>query len=156
MFNRNPYMDDLVRYAESFLGVPYVWGGNTRQSLDCSGYINIVLRSVGLIGLSEDLTAMGLYDKFEKSGMPLSVSAGDFVKGSLLFYGKSINTIEHVAFVKNPYTILECGGGNRNTNSIEIARKINAEVREMGILLRHDIVANVLPPYPWNGTYLRT
>lgn len=35
---------DVVETARRFLGVPYVWGGNTAWGLDCSGLVQLVWR----------------------------------------------------------------------------------------------------------------
>jgi cell wall-associated NlpC family hydrolase len=38
----------LLREAFSYLGVPYVWAGNTRQGLDCSGFLCNVFGAMGV------------------------------------------------------------------------------------------------------------
>nr|CAA9283884.1 hypothetical protein AVDCRST_MAG63-3796 [uncultured Armatimonadetes bacterium] len=38
----------LLREAFSYLGVPYVWAGNTRSGLDCSGFVKNVFASQGV------------------------------------------------------------------------------------------------------------
>lgn len=39
---------DWVSVAESFLGVPYVWGGKTFAGLDCSGLVQTALEAGGI------------------------------------------------------------------------------------------------------------
>jgi hypothetical protein len=39
---------DFVAVAESFFGVPYVWGGRTFAGLDCSGLIQTALAACGI------------------------------------------------------------------------------------------------------------
>lgn len=39
---------EIVRTARSFIGVPYLWGGNTQDGLDCSGFTMAVYRLNGL------------------------------------------------------------------------------------------------------------
>jgi len=54
------------RYAFSFLGIPYSWGGDDpSEGFDCSGLIVEVLKGVGLLPLWIDLTADGLYRRFQ-------------------------------------------------------------------------------------------
>lgn len=38
----------LLREAFSYLGVPYVWAGNTRDGLDCSGFVKNVFATQGV------------------------------------------------------------------------------------------------------------
>ena len=146
----NSNLVDLIRFAESMLFTPYVYGGNSvRLGLDCSGYINIILRSVGLVGMREDLNAQGLYDKFVK--LPYSFqSIGSPASGSLLFYGHSTTSISHVSLVASPYSVLECGGGGSTTTTKELADLIGAGVRKCGIHHRTDKVAALYPQYPWD------
>ncbi|PPB82305.1 NlpC/P60 family protein [Albidovulum inexpectatum] len=42
------WADDPVRVAASFLGTPYLWGGNSRQGIDCSGLVQAALTACGI------------------------------------------------------------------------------------------------------------
>lgn len=39
---------DFVAVAERFMGTPYLWGGKTRQGLDCSGLVQVAMQMAGL------------------------------------------------------------------------------------------------------------
>ncbi|MDA8585069.1 NlpC/P60 family protein [Rhodobacteraceae bacterium] len=39
--------ENLVEVARAFLGVPYVWAGNTGFGLDCSGLVQTAMRAAG-------------------------------------------------------------------------------------------------------------
>ncbi|MHA6265990.1 NlpC/P60 family protein [uncultured Aliiroseovarius sp.] len=39
--------DDIVAIAELFLGTPYLWGGNSRAGIDCSGLVQTALLAGG-------------------------------------------------------------------------------------------------------------
>lgn len=41
------WMADPVEVAESMLGTPYLWGGNSRAGLDCSGLAQLSLHAAG-------------------------------------------------------------------------------------------------------------
>lgn len=137
-------LDQLVAYANSFLGVEYVYGGNSRfTGLDCSGFICEVLRSVGLVGSHDDISAQGLFDRFKNN------PRGRYV-GSLLFFGKSESAITHVAMAISYYTMIEAGGGTAKTDSKEKARLVGACVRHRPIDSRGDLLCCVEMRYPWD------
>ncbi len=75
-----------IRAAESYLGVPYVWGGASRSGVDCSGLIMLAYEAAGIDfphysgAMYEDTERVPLYD----------IEPGD-----LLFYGPGGD--EHVA-----------------------------------------------------------
>ncbi|MEW5762717.1 MAG: NlpC/P60 family protein [Bacillota bacterium] len=41
-------VQELLRYAESLLGAPYRWSGNTPAGFDCSGYVQHVFGKFGI------------------------------------------------------------------------------------------------------------
>lgn len=42
------FAPDPVAVAESLLGTPYLWGGNSRQGVDCSGLVQLALHAAGV------------------------------------------------------------------------------------------------------------
>lgn len=130
-------IDEMVEYAKSFLGTPYIWGGNfggrsERGGLDCSGFVCEVLRGVGLLDKS-DLSAQGLYEHYKDS------ARSQLGKGSVLFFGQHRKQITHVAIALNDKLMIESGGGNHFTTDVSEAKNRNAMVRFRPI--RQDLVA---------------
>lgn len=69
--------DELISYAETFLGVPYVWGGVTPDGFDCSGFVQYVFAH---FGYQLNRTSQEQY----KQGSSISFSQAQ--PGDLLFF----------------------------------------------------------------------
>lgn len=67
--------EDPVPVAESLLGTPYLWGGNSRWGIDCSGLVQAALTACG-IGCPGD-------SDLQRAAFP---AAGDIRRGDLLFW----------------------------------------------------------------------
>lgn len=141
-------MEILIQYAMKFVGLPYFWTGNNPVSgFDCSGLVLEILRSAGLWDKS-DARAQDIYNYFDKNGSYKS----SISEGCLLFFGKSVNQITHVAFAIDKFRYIEAGGGDSKTVSLADAIKQNAFVR-----IRHknkgrtDMVAILKPDYATIG-----
>lgn len=100
---------DLVSTARSFLGKPYVWGGesDSEGGYDCSGFLYAVLKKCGMN--VPRTTAQG----FSRLGKVVtSIKVGD-----LLFFGKSKNNITHVAIAISNTQMIESIGTSKNTKN---------------------------------------
>lgn len=123
--------------AEKYLGVPYVWGGESAKGgMDCSGFCDRVLWDMG--SSIPRLTAQGLYNKFKSA----EISLVDCQPGDLLFFGDSKTKITHVAFYSSPGQMLESGGGGSANTSLS-----NAGVGVRYRSIRYDLVACVCVEY---------
>lgn len=135
-------MQILKDYAMSFVGKPYLWGGNNPAfGADCSGFAQELLASAG-IDPTGDQSAQGLFDYFSKNG-----AWNVYLCGSLAFYGKSVSEITHVAMFVDPYRVIEAGGGDSTTTTLQAAEKKGASVRIRLYDARKDTVAVVRPYY---------
>jgi len=79
-----PTADDYLKTAESFIGVPYLWGGTTALGLDCSGLVQQVYRLNG-VALPRDADQQAMLGRRVEEAR-----AGD-----LMFFGAE--TVTHVA-----------------------------------------------------------
>lgn len=136
-------MKILEQYALSFLGKPYIWGGDDPSGFDCSGLIIELLQSCGLLPHKFDTTSQGLHDRFLENG--ISSSKGF---GSLVFFGKSTTQITHVGFmIDNGFRMIEAGGGGKHIKTTQDAIDHNAFIRIRPIKMRRDLVAIIKPHY---------
>ena len=136
-------MELLRQYAMSFIGLPYIWGGDDAiKGFDCSGLVQEILSSIG-VDPRGDQTAQGLYNYFRDHGVHNSTGLG-----ALCFYGVSHSRIVHVGFALDSLRMIEAGGGGSKTTSVSKAEKDNAYVRIRPIRSRKDFFAIIKPNYP--------
>jgi cell wall-associated NlpC family hydrolase len=81
-------VNSMINYAESFVGLPYIWGGSTPQpGFDCSGFTQYVFRHFGVY-VGRDTWA-----QFAE-GVPVSKS--NLKPGDLLFFSTYASGASHV------------------------------------------------------------
>lgn len=134
-------MKTLIDYALSWLGRPYIWGGDDFSGMDCSGAVQEWLASVGM-DPPGDQTADGLFRHFLGASTPLASPA----PGALAFYGTK-GAITHVAMCIDNFRIIEAGGGGSATKTPADAARMNAFVRIRPFDARRDIISLLLPNY---------
>ncbi len=82
----------IVRYAKTFNGTKYKFGGTTKKGMDCSGLVYTSYRKEGITmpRVSRDMATKGKRISLSKTN-----------KGDLLFFktNKNKNTINHVGLV---------------------------------------------------------
>ncbi|MGB1290516.1 MAG: C40 family peptidase [Pseudoalteromonas sp.] len=125
----NNEMFSLAEIAMLFIGTPYVWGGNNiTTGLDCGALVAEASRSCGLLD-KRDLNAQGLHKYF----LPNSISS-EIKKDAVLFFGKSVKNITHVAIAINEKQMVEAGGEGRTPTD-------KGYVRIRPISNRRDLIA---------------
>jgi len=91
----------IIADAESWLGVPYLWGGNTRRGVDCSGFVKNVYSSNGI---ELPRTAQLQYNYSTK------INDNEKVPGDLVFFSKG-NRITHVGIYIGNNRIIHSSSG---------------------------------------------
>jgi hypothetical protein len=110
----------IVADAESYLGTPYVWGGeNPRTGFDCSGLVQWVYAEAGI---SLPRVAQDQYDFG-----PHLASSAPLDPGDLVFFGSGPSGVEHVG--------IYVGNGEM------------VDAPYTGVDVRFDHVASVTPAY---------
>lgn len=114
----SPSKSDIVSVAESFLNVPYLWGGKTQSGLDCSGLVQTAMHACGMQAPRDA-------DMQEKSiGTTLQINDLDGLKrGDLVFWEG------HVGIMYDESNILHANGFHMQTviESLKLAATRIAE-----------------------------
>lgn len=101
--------NDIVRVARGYLGQPYVWGGEseTEGGYDCSGFVYSVLNKCGM--KVPRTTAQGY--------SALGKKVTNIQSADLLYFGKSVKRITHIAIAINSTQMIESQGNSKNTKT---------------------------------------
>ena len=129
----------VTKYAWHYLGIPYRWGGDDFSGFDCSGLCMELLQAIGLVGRKEDLTAQGIYNRFQDK------EVNEPEEGCLVFYGIGKNHITHIEYCIDKDLSIGASGGGSGTLTVEDAIRQNAFIKIRPIRSRKDIVAYVNP-----------
>lgn len=126
----------------SHLNTPYIWGGNhpvRDGGFDCSGFVNWCLMKCGMLS-KKDRSSQMLYNEISQMGLRSSIEPE-----SILFFGKDVHNITHVAVCLQDGLMIEAGGGDSTTTTIYLAaERIDARVRIKPIDNRSDLVASLV------------
>ena len=96
------FYSDPTNVAKKFLGVPYLWGGNSCWGIDCSGLVQAAL-------VSCSINCPGDSDQQEKVFSPVK-DRSSFTKNDLMFWKG------HVAIIINSSSLIHA-----NANSMSVA-----------------------------------
>lgn len=101
--------NEIVRVARGYLGKPYVWGGESEAEggYDCSGFVFSVLNKCGM--KVPRTTAQGY--------LSLGKKVSNIQSADLLYFGKSVKRITHIAIAINSTQMIESVGNSKNTKT---------------------------------------
>jgi cell wall-associated NlpC family hydrolase len=80
---------ELVEFSQKFLGLPYTWGGRSSFGYDCSGFIQMLYKQIG-VNLERDSKQQILDSRLKM------IAIDELKPGDLVFFGKSEQRIMHV------------------------------------------------------------
>jgi len=123
--------DDPVEVAERFIGVPYLWGGNSIWGLDCSGLVQAALMACGVDCPGD------AYMQEASTGTPI----GDNVRpmrGDLFFWKG------HVGLIRDENTMLHA-----NAHHMAVVEEpLDAAIERIKAQGDGDVTARRRPNYP--------
>jgi cell wall-associated NlpC family hydrolase len=129
----------ILIVAMQYLGTPYIWGGQKATvGFDCSGFVQTVLQDCELYTKETDRTAQALYYHLSDNG-----KLSELKHGAVLFFGRDTDSITHTAIAINPDTMIEAGGGDRETTIENYRDYKDARVRIKPINSRRDLCAAI-------------
>ena len=79
--------EQIVAFAEQFLGTPYVWAGSSPSGFDCSGFVSYVFKN---FGYTVNRTAASMYSN------GVAVDKSELQIGDAVFFASSSESIGHV------------------------------------------------------------
>ncbi len=79
---------DLPAFSKRFLGLPYLWGGTSTYGYDCSGFVQMLYRRLGVL-LPRDAQPQAAFKGFAP------VERKDLRPGDLVYFGSSDRHITH-------------------------------------------------------------
>lgn len=117
------FLADPVTVAEGFLGAPYLWGGNTRAGLDCSGLVQACHLACGI-------AAPGDADQQEVMGQAIGDNTA-LRRGDLLFWSG------HVAIIVDDQRLIHANGHSMSVAYEDTASCIDRILAQAGGPVTH-------------------
>ena len=101
----DPHFAKMIREAEKYLGVPYVWGGYSPSGFDCSGFVSWVINNCG------NGWNIGRCTADELRSHCSQVSPSEAKPGDLIFFQGTYNTsgASHVGIYVGNNMMIHCG-----------------------------------------------
>jgi len=130
-FNRNdmkPNCDHVTHLTRQWLNVPYLWGGRTPLGVDCSGFVQVIFKMMGIDLLRDAKLQVDQGIKIRK--------LQDTQCGDVAFFRSHKRKITHVGILLSPTKIIHASGRVR-TDTIDEKGIIDTETKKR----THSLVA---------------
>lgn len=108
-------LEEALEFSKRFLGLPYTWGGRSSFGYDCSGFVQMVFRQMG-IALPRDSKDQLIWEGFHE------VSIEEMQPGDLIFFGPDAPKVTHVGiYLGNGNFIHTSANDNENSPYLRIS-----------------------------------
>lgn len=87
--NKHLNIKELCKFSKQFKDLPYTWGGRSSFGYDCSGYVQMLYRQMGIY-LPRDTKDQIRWDGFTHTSLE------KLLPGDLIYFGLSDDKIRHV------------------------------------------------------------
>lgn len=124
---------ELIRIAQQFLNVPYLWGGKSFMGIDCSGFTQLVFQTQNIM-LPRDAYLQA------EVGVPHSF-VEEAQAGDLAYFDNAEGHITHVGIMLDNATVIHASGQVR-IDKIDHYGIFHSEKKKYSHLLR--VIKNVL------------
>lgn len=92
------FIDDILNLCKQFLNVPYLWGGKNPFGIDCSGFSQVIYKSIGIDIPRDSANQVNL-------GQNINFIS-DTKVGDLAFFDNEEGIITHVGIILNKSEII--------------------------------------------------
>lgn len=127
LMNKPLIPENVIIRAESYTGIPYLWGGSSIKGADCSGFVQNVFFLNGIL-LQRDASQQALYGET----IDVSKDFSSLKTGDLLFFG-SPERITHVAIYRGDTEYIH-SSGRVTTNSLDPNRNNYSQYRRSSLV----------------------
>lgn len=100
---------NVVSYAKQFVGVPYVWGGESSRGFDCSGFVQFTYAHFGVY-LPRD--------SYSQYNVGSSISQSDLLPGDLVFFDTDGGGASHVGIYVGGGSFINAAGSHVQIDSL--------------------------------------
>jgi hypothetical protein len=109
---RAPSPSSLVKSAQSFTGLPYLWAGRSGFGFDCSGLTSLVYRVHGIV-IARDADAQAMGGR--------RVGSHALAQGDLLFYATSSGYVHHVSMYAGSGLMVQSPATGQSVQTIPVS-----------------------------------
>ncbi len=106
--------EKMVELSKTFLGLPYTWGGRSSFGYDCSGFVQMLYRQMG-VSIPRDSKQQVVWEGFRE------VAIENMQPGDLIFFGREANKVTHVGMYLGNDQFIQAVGAAENKPYLRIS-----------------------------------